>query len=116
ITVGGTMLPKQFPGASGAWANASECGCLTGARCPGGSSVWGADPVWQALNFALPDPHNYMPGFSGSGVGSAAAFTAFAKGDLNCNATNSGFSRQGGINSNGDVTGSYQPLITNELE
>ncbi|HEX7505794.1 MAG TPA: prepilin-type N-terminal cleavage/methylation domain-containing protein, partial [Polyangia bacterium] len=47
ITVGGTMLPKQFPGASGAWANASECGCLTGARCPGGSSVWGADPVWQ---------------------------------------------------------------------
>jgi len=116
ITIGGTMLPKQFPGASGAWANASECGCLTGARCPGGSSVWGADPVWQALNFALPDPHNYMPGFTGTGVGSASAFTAYAKGDLNCNATLSQFSRQGGINSNGDVTGSYQPLIQNELE
>jgi prepilin-type N-terminal cleavage/methylation domain-containing protein len=116
ITAGGTMLPKQFPGASGAWAFTSECGCLTGSRCPGGSTVWGADPVWQALNFSLPDPHNYLPGYSGSGVGSSAQFTAFAKGDLNCNATHSTFSRQGAINTNGDVTGSYQPLISNELE
>jgi prepilin-type N-terminal cleavage/methylation domain-containing protein len=116
ITAGGTMLPKQFPGASAAWAFDSECGCLTGARCPGGSAKWGSDPVWQALNFSLPDPHNYLPGYSGSGVGSSAQFTAFAKGDLNCNGTTSEFSRQGSINTNGDVTGSYQPLIKNELE
>jgi hypothetical protein len=64
----------------------------------------------------LPDPHNYLPGYSGSGTGNAAKFTAFAKGDLNCNGTTSEFSRQGSINTNGDVTGSYQPLIKNELE
>jgi type IV pilus assembly protein PilA len=117
LLAGGTMQPKQFPGPSAHWAaGGSACGCQTGARCAGGDSVWGSDPVWQALNFSLPDPHNYLPGYSGSGVGSAAQFTAFAKGDLNCNQTDSQFSRQGLINSNGDVTGSYQPLIVNELE
>jgi prepilin-type N-terminal cleavage/methylation domain len=116
IQAGGTMLPKQFPGPSAAWAQASECGCLTGSRCPGGATAWGSDGIWQALNFSLPDPHNYLPGYTGSATGSSATFTAFAKGDLNCNATLAMFSRQGGINTNGDVTGSYQPLITNELE
>jgi prepilin-type N-terminal cleavage/methylation domain-containing protein len=116
ITTGGTMLPKQFPGAKAKWAFASECGCLTGSRCPGGSVQWGTDAVWMALNFSLPDPHNYLPGYSGSATGASATFTAYAKGDLNCNKTLAEFSRQGAINSNGDVTGSYQPLIVNELE
>ena len=118
VTNGGTMLDKQFPGPTPAgWANGGqECGCSTGARCAGGDTVWGADGVWQALNFALPDPHNYLPGYTGSGNNAAAQFTAYAKGDLNCNSTFSQFSRQGAINSNGDVTGSYQPLILNELE
>jgi prepilin-type N-terminal cleavage/methylation domain-containing protein len=117
ISIGGTLLPKQFPGATAAWAQGTnECGCLTGSRCPGNSSVWGSDGIWQALNFSLPDPHNYVPGYTGSGTGAAAQFTAFAKGDLNCNSTLAKFARQGGINSNGDVSGSYQPQITNELE
>jgi type IV pilus assembly protein PilA len=116
LTAGGSLLSKQFPSPSGAWAANTDCGCMTGARCPGGSSVWGSDGVWQALNFSLPDPHNYLPGYSGSGTGSGAQFTAYAKGDLNCNQVLSEFSRQGAINSNGDVTGSYQPMIVNELE
>jgi type II secretory pathway pseudopilin PulG len=117
MSAGGIPLPKQFPGASAAWANSgTECGCSTGARCAGGDAIWRTDLVWQALNFSLADPHNYLPGYSGSGVGSAAKFTAFAKGDLNCNTTLSTFERTGAINSNGDVTGSYQPIITNELE
>lgn len=116
IAEGGTMLPKKFPGDTAAPAYAEECGCLTGGRCAGGSSVWGTDGVWLALNFSLPDPHNYMPRYTSSGEGSAAAFTALATGDLNCNTVVASFSRQGGINDNGDVTGSYQPLIVNELE
>jgi prepilin-type N-terminal cleavage/methylation domain-containing protein len=112
----GTALAKQFPGPSAGFVTDTECGCQTGARCPGNNTKWGSDPVWQALNFSLPDPHNYLPGYSGAGVGSAAQFTAYAKGDLNCNKTLSEFSRVGSINSNGDVTGSYQPYIVNELE
>jgi len=117
MSAGGIPLAKQFPGPTGGWANGGvDCGCSTGGRCAGGDAVWGTDLIWQALNFSLADPHNYLPGYTGSGVGAAAKFTAFAKGDLNCNGTRSTFERTGGINSNGDVTGSYQPIISNELE
>jgi len=116
IEAGGTMKPKQFPGLTASVAWTTECGCLTGARCPGGSGVWGTDGVWLALNFSLPDPHNYLPRYQSAATGSSAIFTAGASGDLNCNTTTAYFSRQGSINANGDVTGSYQPLITAELE
>ena len=109
-------MPKQFPGAAAAWAQAQECGCDTGQRCAGNATAWGSDGVWLALNFSLPDAHNYMPGDSGTGTGTASQFTAFAKGDLDCDTTLSQFIRSGGVNGNGDVTGSYQPQIINELE
>jgi hypothetical protein len=57
-----------------------------------------------------------MPGFSGAGTGVAAKFTAYSKGDMNCNGTLAEFSREGGINSHGDVTGSRIPVIVHELE
>jgi len=112
----GQVLTKQFPGPSAAWADASECGCLVGGACPGTNSVWNADEVWQALSFALPDAHHYMPGYSGAATGAAAQFTAFAKGDMNCNKTLAEFSREGRIDSHGDVTGSRVPGVVNELE
>ncbi|MBN2575323.1 MAG: prepilin-type N-terminal cleavage/methylation domain-containing protein [Deltaproteobacteria bacterium] len=119
IGAGGTMKPKQFPGADGtaALANAGvQCGCATGGRCAGGDSVWGSDGIWLALNFSLPDPHNYLPSYSALATGASANFTAGATGDLNCNTVLATFQRQGSVNANGDVTGSYQPLINNELE
>jgi prepilin-type N-terminal cleavage/methylation domain-containing protein len=117
ITTGGRALAKQFPGPSAEPPNGGDaCGCATGARCAGGDTTWGTDAVWLALNFSLPDPHNYTPQYSSGGTGSSATFSALVWGDLNCNTVFSSFERQGSINSNGDVTGSYQPLITNELE
>ena len=112
----GVVLTKEFPGPSAAWASASECGCLTGTFCPPNNSIWNSDPVWQGLSFSLPDPHHYMPGYSASGTGAAAQFTAFSKGDLNCNGVLAQFSREGAINSNGDVTGSRIPKVVHELE
>jgi prepilin-type N-terminal cleavage/methylation domain-containing protein len=115
----GTALPKEFPGegtAASAPNGGVQCGCVTGARCPGGDAVFQTDKVWLALNFSLPDPMNYLPGYLGNGTGPAAMFTASATGDLNCNSILSKFSRVGSINANGDVTGSYQPYIENELE
>jgi prepilin-type N-terminal cleavage/methylation domain-containing protein len=112
----GAVLTKEFPGPTAGWAAASECGCLTGGRCTGNNPIWSSDAVWSTLNFSLSDPHNYMPGYSASGTARNAQFTAFAKGDLNCNSTLSTFSRTGSINGQGDVTGSRIPFIVNELE
>jgi hypothetical protein len=89
---------------------------MTGGGCPGGASVWSNDGVWLALNFSLPDPHNYLPRYSSADEGSNATFTAQATGDLNCLGPKATFERQGSVNASGDVTGSYQPLITHELE
>ena len=110
------VLPRQFPGPTGAWEAATDCCYLAGARCPGSATFWGSDPVWLALKFSLPDPHSYMPWYSGSGQGVDAQFTAYALGNLNCNATRSEFIRVGQVTSTGDVTGAYQPVVINELE
>jgi type IV pilus assembly protein PilA len=118
---GGIPAPKQFPGGgptpvAAAWVAATECGCQQGGRCLPNPTFWSTDQVWAALNFALPDPHNYIPGYSATATGTNSTFTAYAKGDLNCNQTLSEFSRVGGVNPAGDVKGAFQPTITNELE
>lgn len=113
---GGTVLTKEFPGPVAAWESSQECGCLPGGACPGGSSVWGTDPVWLALMFGFPDPHHYMPGYSASGSGSSAKFTAYSKGDLNCNGKLAEFFRSGEITMQGNVSGDHIPVIVNELE
>ena len=110
-------LPHQFPGPSGAMEYAAVYCCqMTGGRCPGGAKIWASDPVWLALKFALPDAHSYMPGYTGQGEGSGAKFTAYAFGNLDCDDVNSEFFRDGEISTRGDVTGSFQPRVKNELE
>ncbi len=120
-----TALPKQFPGPAGEWETAGmggggstpHCCELTGGRCPGGSSVWKTDPVWLALKFALADSHIYIPGYSGSGVGKDARFTAIAEGAAGSDCTKfATFSRDGYVTSQGDVAGQTQPIVTNESE
>jgi len=112
----GTVLPKQFPEPSAAWASSTECACMPNQRCIGNNPIWGSDAVWRALMFSLPDPHHYMPGYTGAGQGTNALFTAYSKGDLNCNGKLAEFFRIGAIGSNGEVAGSYLPIVLNELE
>jgi hypothetical protein len=57
-----------------------------------------------------------MPGYSGAGSGTSAHFTAYAKGDLNCNGTLAEFVRLGEVSSAGNPVGNYQPIVLNELE
>jgi prepilin-type N-terminal cleavage/methylation domain-containing protein len=117
---GGGVLPRQFPGPSGEWetkaANKFDCCEMPGGRCPGDAKIWSSDPVWLALKFSIPDSHSYLPGYSGTGAGTSASFTAYVRGNANCDAKIAQFARQGGVSSNGDVTGSSQPVVTAELE
>ncbi len=113
----GGVLPRQFPGLAGSWEATGDCACLAGGRCPGGAAVWGSDGVWLALKFSIPDSHSYMPGYTGSGNGTSAQFTAFVRGDMDCDGTLAQFFRNGGLSSGGgDVTGARQPYVINELE
>jgi prepilin-type N-terminal cleavage/methylation domain-containing protein len=115
--VAGLARPKQFPGPIGAWADTSnECGCLSGQRCIANNPIWSTDGVWLALSFSLPDAHHYMPGYSSTGQGTNAQFTAYTKGDLNCNGTLAEFYRNGSVGNTGDLLGNYQPSVRNELE
>jgi len=113
----GNAVAKQFPslGAVATLEAAQECGCLPSNKCPGGSVTW-QKPEWVALQFSIPDPHMYMPHYTSANTGRAATFTAEATGDLDCNGVVSDFKRLGGIDANGDVSGSKAPIITNELE
>ncbi len=113
-------LPKQFPLGMyfPIWASGGHCGCRAGGRCVVPAVLWDS-PVapWRALAFSLPDPFIYAPHFVASGSGSAANFTATARGDLDCDAVVSIFQRVGSVDTNtGDVTGNVGPLVTNELE
>ncbi len=113
---GNLPVNHQFPGPLGPRSDVLECGCITGGRCPGNSTAWNS-PVWMALNFGIPDPHNYMPGYSASGVMTASQYTAAAVGDLDCDGVLSSFVRNAAIDLlSGDVTGSVHPTVTNELE
>ena len=112
----GGVLPRQFPGPAATWEATADCACLAAGRCLGNAAAWGSDPVWLALKFSIPDTHVYLPGYSGSDTGTNAQFTAYARGDLNCNTVKAEFFRNGRISSGGDVTGAAQPYVINELE
>jgi len=114
----GKSLAKQFPGYQAAWEKSDGLMCCRspGGRCPGGSSVWTSDGVWVALKFAIPDAHNYLPGYTGTATGTSAKFTASALGDMNCNNVWSEFRRDGSVTPSGDVAGQTQPVIINEME
>jgi prepilin-type N-terminal cleavage/methylation domain-containing protein len=113
----GVAAAKQFPGPTASWERgAVDCCAEVGGRCPGGSSVWASDPIWVALKFSIPDPHSYVPGYTGGDSGSSSKFTAAAFGNLNCDTIYSEFRRDGFITSGGDVAGQTQPIIINEME
>ncbi len=109
-------LPKQFPGPAAEWEQATPCCTSPGGRCPGGSTIWTNDAVWVALKFAIPDAHNYMPGYASSGTGTNATFTASALGNMDCDLVNSEFYRTGSVTAVGDVAGQTQPIGKNENE
>jgi len=64
-------------------------------RCDADPNAWTAD-TWSALNFQVNDPHYFFYEFESNGkTGSAAAFTAKAYADLDCDGTFSTFERYG---------------------
>ena len=80
------------------------------------SSVW-TDETWEALNFAISDPHYFCYQYNSLGTSNHSIFTASAFGDLDDDSTYSTFVRAGSIsNATGDVAGWAGVWQANELE
>lgn len=84
------VAPRQFP-ASVALAPATV---PAGVRTLDPEGTW-RSATWQALGFALREPHYYSYQYDSEGLGSSAAFTARALGDLDGNGSRSTFERTG---------------------
>lgn len=87
-------------------------------RCAPVAAWWSA-PTWQALSFALEDPHYYSYSFRAEAPGApgGASFVAAARGDLDCDGQPSRFSRssgKAGAPAQAGVKGALQ--IEDELE
>ena len=122
MLAGGIPAPRQFPAMAAAdniLAAGGAAGCCgnPGDKCPANDAGFNG-PGWTALNFSIPDPYNYKPSYVTNALtGNAAAFSARATGDLDCDANSAVFTRTGLIDAvSGDVTGGAAPQVANELE
>lgn len=109
--MGGAVLAVQFPSTQ----------ALTPATVPAGvrtltpAASWDT-PTWQALSFAISDPHYYAYAYDSAGTGTSAQFTARAVGDLDGDGVTSTFERAGMLNAQREVQGSQGIYMERELE
>jgi hypothetical protein len=66
-----------------------EC-CAAGGKCPADPAAW-RDPVWQALEFSIPEAGLYRYSYESDGT----TFTARAVGDTDCDTTMATFTLTG---------------------
>jgi len=109
--VSGAPLAVRFP----------DTTALTPATIPGATKA--VDPAgtwdsatWQALSFAISDPHYYAYEYVATGSGTGAAFTARANGDLDGDGSLSTFERAGIVNGQNEMQGSQGVFSVSETE
>lgn len=116
----GSILERQFPnsingdGTPADWA-AQTCNGGDSQKYQPAANTWD-DATWQALNFAVDDPHYYRYDYDSDGLGSDSQFTARANGDLNCDGNLSTFERIGNVDDENNVNGGAGVFSSNELE
>ncbi len=114
----GDPIVSQFPGIGLDYGPAPGTDPCCGAgkdKCDPDPEAWDGD-VWQALAFAVDDPHYYWYAYLPKGVGNNSAFTARAMGNLNCNSAYSTFERVGGVTPEGQVVGGAGIYMVRPLE
>jgi prepilin-type N-terminal cleavage/methylation domain-containing protein len=107
--IGGAGIQARFPASTGPTPAVPPAAARTT------TSDWYTDDTWNALKFAIADPHYYAYEYVSSGTGSEAQFTARAMGDLDGDGTFSTFERAGTANEQQEVKGTaglYERLPT----
>lgn len=110
----GTAMPKQFPASVGPNPTLEELTAQDGQKIATGSSWDNAS--WQALSFAIGEPHYYAYELASSGLGNEAEFTARAHGDLDADTLYSTFERQASVDDSSAVRGASGIYVDQELE
>lgn len=110
----GNILDRQFPVNKGPDPDSDPC-ANPGEKFIPAENTW-MDATWQALNFALADPHYYQYEYASSGTNTEAEFTARAMGDLDCDSQKSTFERVGTVDDALNVGGGGGIYIESELE
>jgi len=105
-----TAIQPQFPASAPLTPPTGCCGSADG-RCQPNPGLWDT-PTWQALNFAIMDPHYYQYEF----VSDGNSFTARAIGDLDCDGVYSTYERSGVATPDGMVQGSRGIYRVNPYE
>jgi type IV pilus assembly protein PilA len=111
----GIIRERQFPDATILTPDTGFCSEGTAEKFVPMKTYW-EPSSWQALNFALSDPHYYKYQYASTGTDSASGFTARAIGDLNCNGIFSTFERVGTVDDSLNVVGGGGIYTENELE
>jgi hypothetical protein len=102
-------VARRFPEDAGPTPPLGTC-CDDGGKCAVKDSHW-EHPTWQALDFAMVDPHYYSYELKVDGD----SYTVVAYGDLDCDGTYSEFSLYGEL-VNGEVETTGDIVMTNPLE
>ena len=113
-----TTIALQFPEPA-ATTPAVSCCLSVGHKCAPNPALWD-DASWQALQFAMVDPHYYRYEYASTGSansGTASSFTARAYGDLDCDTTYSTYEMSGHLSSaHRDVVGNSSVFADKALE
>ena len=111
----GVIYDRQFPFSVELTPGTEFCSDNLAEKWKPRKTYWTND-TWQALNFAISDPHYYSYEYVSSGTDTASMFTVRAVGDLNCNATLATFERVGKSDNSLNVVGGGGIYTDNELE
>ncbi len=116
---GGNGLAKQFPvvtAAKNPAPAANSCCGNPGDKCKPNPTNFD-DVGWAALNFSVDDPFYYWYFYNNNGLlDTAAAFQAYAYGNLDCDAIYSTFQRSGSVLTDRSVSGGGGLYTVNEIE
>jgi type IV pilus assembly protein PilA len=84
-----TVQGNQFPAPNSGPKPAAGTCCTAGGKCAPDPTLWSVvTEPWIALNFSVDDPHYYSYTYEvADPTGPAAAVTARAEGDLDCDGT-----------------------------
>jgi type IV pilus assembly protein PilA len=112
-----TILARQFPASQAATPGVNPCCGQPGDKCdPAAAAPKWKTATWSSLNFSVDDPFYFWYTYDSAGVDKASNFSAWAFGNLDCDATYSTFMRGGKIDANNNPTGGSGLFTKNEIE